>query len=120
MASVSLLFHGGAPGLQVGDLLRANPIGSYVFLTPDRQYARYFAGVCDHGDLYIAEPIGKLEKSMMADPFPAFCAREARIVAVPERSVALRPTERRKLFARWAQKDGIQRKPRQIAIGRKE
>lgn len=130
-------FHGGVPGLQVGDLLtgghsrddrhpgckmcearkRAATLGGmdppsshpdHVYLTTDRLYARFHASLYGRGDLYIAQPVGELEAST-EDPFPAFFARSARIVAVPEHGVLLHHSERRKLFLRWARADGIGR-----------
>jgi len=129
-----ILFHGGVPGLQIGDLLEpghsrddlhpgcpvcearkrgdgslGDPPSSHpnhVYLTPDRLYARFHASMYGRGDLYIAEPIGEVEESA-EDPFPAFFAHRARVVAVPEHGVLLRPSERRKLYLRWARRDGI-------------
>jgi hypothetical protein len=80
-----------------------------VYLTPVRLYALFHASMYGRGDLYLAEPLGELEKSI-EDPFPAFYAERARVVAVPQRSVLMRPSERRKLAIAWGRIEGISRR----------
>ncbi len=139
------LWHGGVPGLRIGDLLepghsrddrhpgcpwceaRARGEGfrgmdppashpRHVYLTTDREYARYHASLYGRGDLYLAEPIGPTEYAGAEDPFPAWHAPAARVIAVPERAVLLRMSERRKIAIRWARSDGITgHRARQIA-----
>jgi len=76
-----------------------------VYLTTERLYALFHASLYGRGDLYIAEPIGAVDPST-EDPFPAFYAESARVIAVPQRAVVLRQSERRKLYLAWGKSEG--------------
>ncbi|WP_225099012.1 hypothetical protein [Streptomyces sp. CoH27] len=52
-----------------------------VYITSDRDYARFYASRYWYGDLYTVDPVGRLEPST-EDPFPARCVPLARVVAV--------------------------------------
>jgi hypothetical protein len=71
-----------------------------VYLTTDREYARFYASMALLGDLYRVEPIGDLEPST-EDPFNTWMAPAARITAVYDRAVRLTTAQRRRLLARW-------------------
>lgn len=126
------LFHGGAPGRRVGDVLLPNmaehryvdgcphceaqrngswtpgmdpgtPEG-WLYATSDRPYARYYASRAVLGTLYRVRLEGDVERSF-EDPFHSWRGRNAVVVGVLERSVALSMLERRKLFKRWGGSD---------------
>ena len=120
------LWHGGVDGLRVGDLLEPSPPKlvpgcavcaahahgqdhplepatkhpDRIYLTTDREYARFYASKYVYGDLYQVEPIGTLEWST-EDPFPTWKATSARITAVYARAVRLTNSQRRALLRRW-------------------
>lgn len=71
-----------------------------VYLTSDREYARFYASKYVFGDLYRIEPVGDLEWST-EDPFPTWKATAGRVVAVYERAVRLTDSQRRRLLRRW-------------------
>lgn len=96
------LWHGGVPGLKVGDLIRpasetgtehsitrraaglANPghvRDDQVHLTTDRNAARAYAAAYPNGALYVAEPIGDTEPDPDAPDIAIRCPA-ARITAV--------------------------------------
>lgn len=97
------LWHGGIPGLKVGDLIRpASETGTEhsisrraaglggtrdhvrpdrVHLTSDRNAARAYAAAYPNGALYVAEPIGDTEPDPDASDIAVRCPR-ARITAV--------------------------------------
>jgi hypothetical protein len=129
------LYHGGVPGLVIADLLegghsrdhrhpgcrwceaRANGRAHLggdgpshhpdrVYMTEDREYARFHASLYGCGDLYLVEPVGAVEPSA-EDPFPSCTATAARVVAVLVRGVVLRPSQRRRIYERWAKAEGI-------------
>jgi hypothetical protein len=118
-------YHGGAPGLRPGDVLEPRPAGderhywddcevcqarragapledddldpTMVYVTSSRIYAKLYASGYPRGAVYRVEPEGELVES----PDPASthsrgCAR-ARIVAVLDPLVILRPTDIRRL-----------------------
>jgi hypothetical protein len=90
------------------------PSGRYaVYLTTDRDYARWYAARSD-GDLYQVEPDGDLTEST-EDPFLSFTAPKARVVAVIERRVRLDRKDRRALFRRWKRVDDRQARERRAA-----
>jgi hypothetical protein len=66
-----------------------------VYITPNRDYARFYASRYPRGDLYVVEPIGDLVYVGDEDPTPTFAAPAARIRAVYDRAVQLNPSQRR-------------------------
>lgn len=121
------LWHGGVAGMRVGDIITPghaderhvegcpicaahargestaiDPITpeGRVYVTTDRQYARYYASRAGLGWLYSVEPIGPLTKST-EDHFDSWWCEEVRVVSIAERAVRLTDTERRRLFVRW-------------------
>lgn len=127
-------FHGGIPGLRVGDLLepghdrrthdnckwceaRAHG-GAYlgmdgpsrrtdrIYFTTHRLYAKHYASLWGRGDLYRVEPVGDVERST-EDTIETFTAPAARVAAVLDRAVQLTHPERRRLQRHWAAADRI-------------
>lgn len=126
------LFHGGVPGLRIGDVIEpghermAHPgcpwcearaqgeayLGvdgpaedaDSVYCTTNRLYARHYASLWGYGDLYRVEPVGRLERSN-EDTIEAFKAPALRVVAVLSRAVRLSMSERRRLFREWGEAD---------------
>ncbi|MEU1815199.1 hypothetical protein ABZ543_08370 [Streptomyces roseifaciens] len=86
------------PGLGPVDPPTGRP--DRVYVTSDREYARWYASRYWQGDLYVVEPVGQVEPST-EDPFPTWCAPAARIRSVYCRCVMLTPAQRRRLLARW-------------------
>jgi hypothetical protein len=126
----AILFHGGMPGLNPGDLIlpgsphfvdgckvcdahRAgeshalDPLTKHadrVYMTSDKDYARFYASKYPKGDLYSVEPVGEMVASE-EDPFPSWTAPEARVVGVYDRYVQLTWKQRRTLLRRWERAD---------------
>ncbi len=75
-----------------------------VYITTDRDYARWYASRYGRGDLYTVQPVGGMEPSV-EDPFPTWCVPAARVVSVYDRAVLLTPGQRRSLLRRWTQAD---------------
>ncbi|MEU6318179.1 hypothetical protein [Streptomyces sp. NPDC047009] len=75
-----------------------------VYITSDREYARYYASRYWYGDLYTVEPVGEPEAST-EDPFPTWCVPAARVVSIYTRAVQLTPHQRRSLLRRWTEAD---------------
>jgi len=127
MTAPGVLFHGGVPGLWVGDVIVPNMAEhryvdgcahceaqraggeteidpptppDWVYATSDLLYARYYASRAVRGTLYRVRLEGDIEPST-EDPFPTWRARRAVVVRVPERNVTLTWPERRRLFVRW-------------------
>lgn len=125
------LWHGGIPGLRVGDLLqpghkrrshpgcaicaareRGESVGGMdppsareaVYVTASKEYARYYASLWGRGDLYVVEPVGDLTPSE-EDHFPSWTCPTARVVAVYQRAVLLTMTQRRALWRLWTAAD---------------
>ncbi len=124
------LFHGGKPGLGPGDLLEPSephflddcPIcqakkaginsvfdpltGSpdRLYITADREYARFYASKYWRGDLYVVEPLSEPEPSR-EDHFPTWKVTAARIRTVYQRCVEMTNTQRRALYRRWYEAD---------------
>ena len=124
------LWHGGVPDLRPGDLIepgherkahdgcpwceaRANGLGNIdgpsghadrVYLTTDALYAKYHASLWGRGDVYPAEPIGRIERST-EDSIETWTAEAARVVKAPHRAVLLTNTERRRLWREWGAAD---------------
>jgi hypothetical protein len=129
-------WHGGAPGLRVGDLIvpgerhyvdgcavcaskkrgenyrlangaAVDPLNAHedrVYITADREYARFYASKYPRGDLYTVEPVGELEAST-EDPFPTWHVGSARVVSVYDRYVRLSDRQRLTLQRRWKRVD---------------
>ncbi len=125
------LFHGGAPGLRAGDLIRpghsrqgrddcplcvaraaGGPVSidgpslhaDRVYLTTVRLYAAFYASLYGRGDLYRVEPVGEVERST-EDSIETYLAPAARVIAAVDRAVLLTWTERRRLFREWTAAD---------------
>jgi hypothetical protein len=75
-----------------------------VYMTSDRDYARFYASLYGYGDLYRVEPVGDVEPST-EDHFDTWCAPAARVVAVVDRAVRLTPGQRRALDRKWTAAD---------------
>lgn len=128
------LWHGGVPDLRAGDVIqpgslrkthpgcqiceareRADTIGASldpiarhadrVYLTPIREYARFYASMYGRGDLYRVEPFGELQRST-EDTMETWTAPAARVVAVVDRAVLLTMSQRRRLHRMWADAEG--------------
>lgn len=119
-------YHGGMPGLRVGQTLVPSPpnflddcpicqakkaginIGidpptahpDRIYITTDRDYGRFYASKFPRGALYVVEPVGELEPST-EDYFPTWKVAEAKVRAVYDRYVQLTMTQRRSLQRRW-------------------
>jgi hypothetical protein len=135
---LTIYFHGGAPGLAIGALLEPGHSRDHrhpgcpwcearargdahlgadgpshrpdrVYMTEDREYARYHASLYGRGDLYLVEPVGEVEPSD-EDSFPTATAPAARVVAVLARSVLLSMPQRRRIAERWAMREGVTRR----------
>ncbi|MFE7273007.1 hypothetical protein [Streptomyces sp. NPDC057623] len=89
-------------GLGVVDPLTERP--DRVYVTTDREYARFYASKYPLGDLYVIEPVGDLEPST-EDHFPSWTVPAARVVSVYDRAVRLTPHRRRTLLRRWEAAD---------------
>lgn len=113
--------HGGCPYCEARASGRAvvapdgSPIDAptgrpdYVYLTVDRDYARFYASLYGRGDLYRVEPVGDIELST-EDHFETWCAPAARILAIVDRAVLLTPGQRRALDRKWAAADEVARR----------
>lgn len=124
------LWHGGFPGRRPGQLLDASHARNHldccpvcadrragttaldplpgqadrIYLTADREYARYYASLVHLGDLYQVEPVGALEISH-EDHFATWTAPAAVVTAVYARAVRLSDGQRRALAKRWLAAD---------------
>lgn len=78
----------------------ANHEPDRVFVSTDRNYARFYASKYPRGDLYTVDPIGDIVPSD-ADPFPSWHVDGAVVRGVAERYVQLTPKQRRRLMERW-------------------
>ena len=128
---VGPLYHGGVPGLRPGDLLTpghtrrghdgcpwcaARKNGTIpaaldgpseqhaVYVTTHRLYAAHYASLYGRGDLYRIEPDGPITPST-EDTIPTWHTPQARVAAVLDRAVLLRPTDRRRLLRDWTAAD---------------
>lgn len=129
----AVYFHGGVQGLYFGDRItpghsrdnrhpgcqiceaRAaggssiDPATSHpdrIYVTTDRGYARYYASLYGHGDLYVVEPAADLEPSQ-EDLFPSFTASSATVAAVLGRGITLTMRQREALYLRWGKLQGL-------------
>lgn len=116
------LYHGGAPGFRVGDLIlphetkhiddcptcaaRAdeNHAPDRVFATPVRIYGKFYASKWVGGSLYLVAPEGDCERSV-ADSIETYQAPALRVLRVSETNCLLTMSERRKLHRLWAAAD---------------
>lgn len=123
-------FHGGKPGLRPGEYVvpspphyvdgcaiceakkqgrdvpydPANHRPDQVFVTIDREYARFYASKLPRGDLYVVDPEGELVESS-EDHFPTWSCPRARVVSVFARFVVLNPRQRLTMLHRWRRSD---------------
>jgi len=121
-------YHGGAPGLRAGDLITPREPGDIghlvdgcptcearragtqlasdpndpqsVYVTQDRQYARVYAAGYPRGALYRVEPLGELVRTT-DDSVPSWAVPAARVLAVLDPLVILRPAEVRRALRRF-------------------
>ncbi|MFF4385562.1 hypothetical protein ACFY0G_02030 [Streptomyces sp. NPDC001552] len=90
-------------GVGIVDPLPERP--DRVYITTDRDYARYYASLyAGRGDLYVVEPVGAVDPST-EDRFPTWAAEAARVRSVYDRAVQLTPAQRRSLLRRWTVAD---------------
>lgn len=111
-------WHGGAPGLTIGDLVTPRPLGdnahlvdgcatcearraatplatdsldpTRVYITTDREYARLYAAGYPRGGLYRVDPIGDMvETTDIDDPVPSWSVTSARVIGVYDSVVVL-------------------------------
>ena len=75
-----------------------------IYLTPVREYARYYASLWGRGDLYRVEAVGDLLRST-EDTIEAWVAPAARVLAVVERAVLLTWSQCRRLLRIWTTAD---------------
>lgn len=136
-------FHGGVPGLTVGDRIVPHPphvvdgcqvcaaraagqqpvvagLGNIdpvtdrpdrVYVTTDREYARFYASRYWLGDLYTVRPDDPLEPSD-EDLFPTWCAPAATVTGIVSRAVRLTDRQRRALVRRWGDLEDARRRAR--------
>lgn len=71
-----------------------------IYLTSDREYARYYASLAHYGDLYQVEPVGELMVST-EDHFPTWTAQAAIVTRVYAKAVRLTDGQRKALLKRW-------------------
>lgn len=77
-----------------------------IYITADRDYARFYASLWGRGDLYRVEPVGPCERST-EDHFETWCVESARVVAAVDRAVLLTPGQRRSLLRKWTEADRL-------------
>lgn len=120
-------FHGGAPGLRAGDVIKPQPLGegkhlvdgcptcearktgqqlptdnldpALVYVTTDREDARVYAAGYPMGALYVVHPVGELTPS--PDPVPSWGCASARVTAVYDACVRLSPAHLRRTARRF-------------------
>lgn len=126
------LYHGGVPNLMTGEVLTADharrhhegcpicearskgqnpaidPLSAQhgVYVSESREYARYYASLYGSGDLYLIKPIGDLRESAEEKGWRAWVCERAKVLKVIEHRVTLTMPERRRLYLKWALKDG--------------
>lgn len=126
------LFHGGIPGLRVGDGItpgherrhhdgcpwcEARARGEahlgldgpskhpdQVYATTNRLYAKFHASLYGRGDLYRVEP-NEAQQRSEEDTVESYRAPEFRVAAVLDRAVLLTNSERRRLWREWGVAD---------------
>lgn len=117
---MTALFHGGVPGLRVGDTITPDhdrrqhdgcptcetgdtPGHHAVYATTSRLYAAHYASLYGRGDLYrveLTDPTRSTE-----DSIETWHAPTAHIVAVLDRAVLLTMSQRRRLYREWRDAD---------------
>jgi hypothetical protein len=142
MVAAMTYYHGGLPGLRAGDILtpgndrkhhdncpwcaaRAqgethqgiDPPSEHhsIYVTTHRLYAKHYASLWGHGDLYRIEPIGDVTASS-EDTIPTWRCDQARILAVLDKAVELSYSERRRLGREWTAADIAKHPDRAAAI----
>jgi len=128
----SRLFHGGVPGLRVGDVIEAGHRRQHhdgcpwcearakgeahlgldgpsqrpdrVYATTSRLYARYHASLYGRGDLYRVTTAGQVEPST-EDSIETICAERLVVAGVLDRAVLLTWSQRRRLWREWGDAD---------------
>jgi hypothetical protein len=76
-----------------------------VYVTSDREYARFYASKYPMGDLYVVAPLGEQLDVGSEDPFLTWAVASARVVSVYERTVRLTHRQRVTLLERWRRVD---------------
>ncbi|MFC4124908.1 hypothetical protein [Nocardia rhizosphaerae] len=117
---MTVLYHGGVPGLRVGDVITPDhdrrrhdgcaqcaagdsPGHHAVYASTSRLYATHYASLYGRGDLYRVEldnPTRSTEDSIETWHGPT-----ARVVAVLDRAVLLTMSQRRRLYREWRDAD---------------
>lgn len=126
------LYHGGVPGLGVGDLIEphepkyhdgcamceairrgehhpASPLTGRpdrVYVCASSLYARHYSSKWILGDLYRVIPLGTVEVSG-EDRFATWTCEAAKVVSVVERAVRMSDAQRRRLLRRWTVADRV-------------
>ncbi|OZC62750.1 hypothetical protein CH276_14110 [Rhodococcus sp. 06-470-2] len=128
-------WHGGAPGLRVGDIIEPRPNGDtshlvddcptcearragnpltdddndsgLIYVTTDRNYARVYAAGYPRGALYRVEPIGEAVDRSEHDPAPSWGYPSARVLAVYDACVTMTPAQMRREQKRFSSPVGI-------------
>lgn len=123
------LYHGGVPGLRIGELIEPRPGGderhlidgcptcearrrgeqladddndaSLVYVTLDREYARIFAAGYPKGALYVVQPIGDLVDRSAHDAAPSWGCPAAQVLSVYDPLVVLSAKQIRCLQRRY-------------------
>jgi hypothetical protein len=123
-------WHGGAPGLRVGDVIKPRSVDEtaplldgcpvcearkagqqldeddndpgLVYVTTDRDYARIYAAGYPRGALYRVEPIGALVDRSENDPVPSWGCAAAQVLSIYDPVVILTTKRIRQLMRRFA------------------
>lgn len=117
-----LMYHGGVPGLTLGDVLRpptqtgvkaasdympdpreaAHVRRDRVYITSDLHAARFFAAARD-GDVYVVLPSSPVEDDpdYLTEPCRSWMCPSAVVVGVVERGVCFHPEAARALQEGW-------------------
>lgn len=129
MTTTVRYWHGGAPDLHPGDLIEPRPADdtrhlvddcpvcearrrgeqldsddndpNLIYITTDRDYARFYANGYPRGALYRVEPVGELVDRTEYDPVPSWGCSAARVLTVYDPVVSLTAKELRRLERRW-------------------
>ena len=117
-----ILYHGGAPGFKVGDVIEPHEtkhldgcewcasgnddshLPDRVFASPVRVYAKHYASKFIRGSVYIVTPIGTVVRSD-ADSIETYHALSLKVIKVTETMVVLTDSERRHVFRLWEAAD---------------
>lgn len=106
------LYHGGRPGLRVGDLIEYIPLPAgiahpmpkwegWVSATTSRIIAKQAADAIGLGDLYRVTPVGAFHQ---AEEFaaPVYRVAALRVAAIHDRAVKLTASEHRRYLREWS------------------